>query len=714
MRKFFFKKKHLALIASLGLSLSAQAAEVDLLLLYDDFTANRYNGNPLPAMTEWVENANVAYAESQVDIQLNLVGIERYAPRAPGMSARLREIRSSSEVAGLRNRHGADFVSLIASRDGNICGIGNLGVSARTAFNVTGVQCGYLTLIHELGHNMGLSHSRKQGNNSGSRYRYGLGYGVDRNFSTVMAYPQAFNSRRRLNRFSDPNRNCEGVPCGVQIGSSQEADAHTALNNVRNDIANFRQAVNNGGGNTPTPTQSPTASLPAPSGLSATGGSGSSLSLAWQDNSQGEDHFEIQRSTNQNSGFSRVSTVPRGTTRYVDDNLQSATQYFYRVRAHRSGVDSEWSNVDAATTAGNGATNPDPNPTSTLPAPSGLNVNMSTGGNVSLTWRDNSQGEDYFEVERSVGSNSAFESVGRLPRGNTRAVDQAVPQGQALYYRVRAHKGGVDSEWSNTSMITPVSGQGSGQSANALNLNELGFSPYTVEISEDAVAYVEANNVTMQMENNVWVASNSTFNIRPETVLRFDFSSNASGEIHGIGFENDDLASEHLIFQLAGSQDWGIRDFNYTGNGNVQSFEIPVGQYMTGEMKLVMANDDDLSSGHMSMFSNIEIINGDSTDTVSVNREGKPSFGISYVDENTAKLYQEASNNADASVALCVDGDCQTANYVNGQYEVDVSLVLGESYMIESKLESEGVSCSVATVVNFSEETQGMKGSICD
>lgn len=263
-------KKWLAGAALIIPSMMTHAAQVDLLLLYDDFTANRYNGNPRATLESWVNNANTAYRDSQVDIQLRLVGLEKYSPSASGIGDRLREIRNSSRVDQLRNQYGADFVSLISSSQrvssgGSICGIGNLAVNANAAFNVTGIQCGYLTLIHELGHNMGLTHSRKQGDRGGARYRYGIGYGIDNNFSTIMAYPQAFNARTRLNRFSDPNRNCEGIPCGVPIGQPQEADAHTALNNVRADISNFRAAAV--GGN---PSPNPTPSLPNPTPTSRT------------------------------------------------------------------------------------------------------------------------------------------------------------------------------------------------------------------------------------------------------------------------------------------------------------------------------------------------------------------------------------------------------------------------------------------------------------
>jgi hypothetical protein len=94
---------------------------------------------------------------------------------------------------------------------------------------------------------MGLSHSRRQGDQGGSRYRYGLGHGVDGVFATTMAYPGVFNTSWVPN-FSNPRLSCKGLPCGVPAGQSNEADATLALNNYRNEMAGFMPTRVGGGG----------------------------------------------------------------------------------------------------------------------------------------------------------------------------------------------------------------------------------------------------------------------------------------------------------------------------------------------------------------------------------------------------------------------------------------------------------------------------------
>jgi hypothetical protein len=210
---------------------------VDLLVVYDSYSSSFFSGDPLTAMQSWVNQMNAVYRDSQAGIQLRLVGVRAHEETGATMSEVLGNLRADATIAALRNELRADFVSML-HRTGS-CGVGYVSVSAGAAFNVVGPNCGALTMAHELGHNMGLNHSRRQGNTSGTRYRYGLGYGVDNSFATVMAYPQSFNAKR-VARFSNPNLVCNNLPCGVPVGDPNEAYAALAIFNVRTDIANFR------------------------------------------------------------------------------------------------------------------------------------------------------------------------------------------------------------------------------------------------------------------------------------------------------------------------------------------------------------------------------------------------------------------------------------------------------------------------------------------
>lgn len=240
MKKHFFKK--LMMLASLPLAGAnySHAVSVDFLVLYDSHSANYFNQQVETAMQNWVAQTNNMYKDSNIDIQLRLVGAVPHEQAGGDMDAVLTSLRVDATAVSLRNQYGADFVTQL-HRTGE-CGIGYMAVSANYAWNVVGPDCGPLAMAHELGHNMGLNHSRKQGDTSGARYAYALGHGVDGLFGTVMTYAWLYvnKSSGRLAKFSNPEVNCLGAPCGVAAGQPDQANAALALNNVKNDIAAFR------------------------------------------------------------------------------------------------------------------------------------------------------------------------------------------------------------------------------------------------------------------------------------------------------------------------------------------------------------------------------------------------------------------------------------------------------------------------------------------
>lgn len=82
----------------------------------------------------------------------------------------------------------------------------------------------------------------------------------------------------------------------------------------------------------------------SPSNLSATVSSSSEIVLNWNDNSDNEFLFRIERSDNGND-WSSIATIGGNKTSYTDKNLSAATQYFYRVKAENTAGGSEYTNV---------------------------------------------------------------------------------------------------------------------------------------------------------------------------------------------------------------------------------------------------------------------------------------------------------------------------------------------------------------------------------
>ena len=223
---------------------NVQAATVDLLVLYDTYSKNYFGGDPQTAMNNWVNQMNAAYRDSQIDVQLRLVGVRENNLAGADMGTVLGNLRVNANAIALRDQLGADFVSQLHER--GACGVGYVAVDRNWAWNVTGPGCGPMVMAHELGHNMGLNHSRKQGDTSGARFRYGVGYGVQNVFVDIMAYEGVFNTTR-VNRFSNPNLTCRGLPCGLPVGHAEEAYAALAIHNVRDEIAAFRPTAGSSG-----------------------------------------------------------------------------------------------------------------------------------------------------------------------------------------------------------------------------------------------------------------------------------------------------------------------------------------------------------------------------------------------------------------------------------------------------------------------------------
>ncbi len=122
---------------------------------------------------------------------------------------------------------------------------------------------------------------------------------------------------------------------------------------------------------------------------------------------------------------------------------------------------------------------------------------------------------------------------------------------------------------------------------------------------------VQNNGASLSLQNNTWKYIALNYNVTANTVLEFEFSGSSQGEIHGIGFENDNSLTSSRYFRVYGTQNYGVGNFdNYPGSGT-RTYQIPVGNFYTGSMdRLVFINDNDAGSGNTSIFSNVKVYEG--------------------------------------------------------------------------------------------------------
>ena len=191
------------------------------------------------------------------------------------------------------------------------------------------------------------------------------------------------------------------------------------------------------------------AELEAPSSLSASPSSASTIGLSWVEVNSTENGHSIERSGNATSGFVVVGSTAKNVTTFQDAGLTAGTAYYYRVRATgRRGTFSAYSGVATASTL---------QAISAAPAaPSGLSATAVSSSQVNLAWTDNSSNETAFKVERGSSSSGPWTQVGTTPAAAY--ADTGLAAGTTYFYRVRASNTAGDSSYSNTSSATTSAG----------------------------------------------------------------------------------------------------------------------------------------------------------------------------------------------------------------------------------------------------------------
>ncbi|WP_299901888.1 trypsin-like peptidase domain-containing protein [uncultured Aquimarina sp.] len=143
----------------------------------------------------------------------------------------------------------------------------------------------------------------------------------------------------------------------------------------------------------------------------------------------------------------------------------------------------------------------------------------------------------------------------------------------------------------------------------AIDFNDFTITGFS---NQDAAGNYSITNggASISMQNNTWKYIALNYTVTANTVIEFDFSSSSQGEIHGIGFEDDNALTSSRYFKVHGTQNYGVTNFdNYSGG--TTTYTIPVGNFYTGTMdRLVFINDNDAGSGNTSVFSNVKIYEG--------------------------------------------------------------------------------------------------------
>ena len=317
----------------------------------------------------------------------------------------------------------------------------------------------------------------------------------------------------------------------------------------------------------------------APSNLTATFNSTTSIRCNWQDNSTNESGFVLEFAIGASNTFAFLAQLQAGVTEFLHTGLVANTQYKYRVRAINEFQGSAFSNIAVLTTT--------PPPTN----PTGLVAEATSATTYNLTWLDTSI-ETGYEVFRAVGGSSDFNLLQTLAANQTSYTDATGVAGTRYAYRVRAFNAGGPSSFSNTA--SPPLGP-SGLTAVSASLTSLEFT-WTDNSDNEAEFEIfrstgNNSNFTLVLTRpanstsavNTGLLPNTTYFYRVRAVNGLSGLSVFSNEISQTTLSNIPAAPTNLAVQSVNSNQIVLTWVDNATNETGYSVERSVGTNLSFE-----------------------------------------------------------------------------------------------------------------------------------
>jgi len=175
--------------------------------------------------------------------------------------------------------------------------------------------------------------------------------------------------------------------------------------------------------------------LSAPTNLTITPQSATSIKLSWRDSNQFEQGFKISRKVANGIWEEDIATVNTNVLEWTDTNAPYGTSYSYKVKAY----------------AGTNVSQPiEQTQNFVLSAPSNLAIIPQSATSIKLTWHDNNQFEQGFKISRKIGSGAWEEDIATVNANVLEWIDSAVNSTQFFEYKIRAYFQNYQSDYSNT------------------------------------------------------------------------------------------------------------------------------------------------------------------------------------------------------------------------------------------------------------------------
>ncbi|MDR2793433.1 MAG: fibronectin type III domain-containing protein [Treponema sp.] len=214
----------------------------------------------------------------------------------------------------------------------------------------------------------------------------------------------------------------------------------TQIGQIRSAAADFINSLYtqiNGSSTTTAPS--------APTGVSASASSSSSITVSWDPASNASSYY-IYRATSSSGSYSYVAST--SSTSYTNTGLSSGTTYYYKVSAHNSYGEGSQSSYTYATTSSSSSGVPS--------APTGVSASASSSSSITVSWNSVSNASGYY-IYRATSSSGSYSYV--TSTSSTSYTNTGLSSGTTYYYKVSAYNSsyGEGSQPSYTYATTPSS-----------------------------------------------------------------------------------------------------------------------------------------------------------------------------------------------------------------------------------------------------------------
>lgn len=349
-------------------------------------------------------------------------------------------------------------------------------------------------------------------------------------------------------------------------------------------------------GDSLTPVLEQPTEIKTPTNLTIVLTSENKVSLKWQDMSDNETNFLIERKkTGEN--YTQLISIAKDTVSYIDNTVEPGVAYYYRVRAVILGMPnpktmtlnntySEYSNEvhitipGAADSEGSNKSSDEKQETNEksatdgVNAPENLEADATSENEIVLTWQDKSDNEEGFWLYRNTADN--WEVIADLGADSDAYTDKKLQPNTTYYYLLYAYKD--DNVFSQSNMVeikTPEAAAAAISISAAESLNAKAQSPTEILITWQDKSDNEEGFLLFKTAGGEWeetaklnanVATYTDKTVKPNTkyyyIVYAYIGDTFSKESNVVEVTTPNQAATAATFDFTGASSWALEELN--------------------------------------------------------------------------------------------------------------------------------------------------------